>query len=108
MKEYTDYILMSGWVMPCYWYEEGKDREEYWVDSQNMDYYKFVEDLEDEDGNEIEDTRKWYVISPFKPKDVVITEDNEGLVKWLVSSSYNDEGIKCEWDFDKHCIKEYD
>ena len=69
---------------------------------------KFVEDLEDEDGNEIEDTRKWYVISPFKPKDVVITEDNEGLVKWLVSSSYNREGIKCEWDFDKHCIKEYD
>lgn len=57
---------------------------------------KFVEDLEDEDGNEIEDTRKWYVISPFKPQDTVITEDNEHLVKWLVSSSYNRECIKCE------------
>lgn len=84
MREYADYVPMSGWVMPCYWYEEGKDNEEYWNDYQNMAYYKFIEDLEDEKGNEIEDTRKWYVISPFKPQDTVITEDNEHLVKWMV------------------------
>lgn len=118
-----NYEFIKNWCVPNYWYEEGKPREEYWVDSQNLFYHKFYQDfydlgLVDDDGNPIKDEngedkkdpRKWWLISPYKPKGVTITEENEDLIKWLVEESYLDSEEKdyefYEWDFENHCIKE--
>ena len=116
-----NYEYLKSWCVPQYWYEEGKPREEYWVDSQNLDYHKFIEEMidiglideeynpiKDENGEDKKDPRKWWIIAPYKPKGVTITQDNSDLIKWLVSESYHsdDDYEFYEWDFGKHCIKE--
>lgn len=118
------YECLTGFVVPNYWYEEGDEHEHFWVDSQNLWYYKFCEwatenGIEDEEGNPIldedgkpkKDPRKWYIIAPYKPVGTKVTEENsKEVVKWLVELCYMDNKNKryefYEWDFDKHCIKE--
>lgn len=85
-----NYELLQGFVIPCYSYSEGDKEETYWVDSQNCFYYI----LEDDNVN-----AKTWVILPYKPKGVKITNDNQDLIVWLT------EGYK-EWDFDNHKPKE--
>lgn len=117
------YEYVVAFATPNYWYEEGKKHEEYWVDAQNLFYYKFLEEpfelgIEDKDGNKIldengkpkKDPRKWWLISPYKPIGTTITNENaEELIKWCVEMCYLDNGKKnyefYEWDFEKHCIK---
>lgn len=46
--------------------------------------------------------KKHWLIEPVKPEGVKITEENEDLIKWIVSlGPDNSEGK--EWDFDNHC-----
>lgn len=104
------YEYIIDFVTPSYWYEEGKDKEEYFVDSQNLYCIKFA-GFPNNEGKE--DDRKWWIISPYKPKGMKIDETNKNLIKWLVEDCYKEtmcsddcEYEFYEWDFVKHCIKE--
>ena len=95
------YEYCASFATPAYYFEEGMDHEEYWVDSQNLVYHKFM------DTNDYEN-KKWYIISPYKPIKEKPTKEN---IKWLVEECYldfkNNENTHefYEWDFNKHCIK---
>lgn len=113
MKE-ENYELVCAVVTPAYTYIEGEKREKYWVDDQNM-LYHFFYDEEHGDGETYVETRKYWVISPYKPKGTKITPENaDSLIKWLVSFSWHTsthpehddiEYDLYEWDFENHCIK---
>ena len=92
------YEYCKGFCTPAYWYEEGMECEEYYVDWQTLCYKKFGNNsFADE-----QDKRKWYIISPYKPIGTEATKEN---IKWLVEESYNDEDFEFfEWDFTKHCM----
>lgn len=94
MKDKT-YIPINGFVIPAYLYTEGNDKEQYWVDTQQL--YVCLDDYL----NEID--KDWWVISPFKPKGEIVTDKNQKeLVKWCVyESSINDDFGK-KWDFENH------
>ena len=107
LKDY-EYIIDS--ITPSFWFEEGMDKEEYFVDSQNLYCIKFA-NFPNNEGKE--DDRKWWIISPYKPKGMKINETNKHLIKWLVEDCYKENmcGDECEyefyeWDFKNHCIKE--
>lgn len=112
----NDFELVIANVLPCYWYEEGNGKEEFYIDEQNCDYHKFI-DSNIFNNNEKE-TRKWWKIMLYKPSNVKdITKETYPLCKWLVEDSYHsmrniydndDDDIdyeKYEWDFTNHCIK---
>lgn len=70
-------------ITPCYRFKEGdKKRERYWIDSQNCEYY-FQEDDPELSGF-LEDGRKHYIISMFKPKGIIVTDDNfDSVVRYF-------------------------
>lgn len=97
--KYTDYEDVNAFVVPMYRYIEGKSKEEWWVDSQNCMYYTFQETDKEFD---LINGRKWWLISPMKPKGTVITKDNRNLIKWIVDFSSEDDDMDKEWDFKNH------
>ncbi len=98
-KPVEDYEIIEAFAVPCYVYYEGNEHEEYWVDFQNMCFYVF-EKIE----NNLVGGKKYWIISPFKPKGTKIEKSNSNLVKWFVewASDEHDEGF--EWDFKNHNI----
>lgn len=109
-----DYDYVRSFVTPVYTYIEGEKREKYWVDDQNMWYHFFKEEDLDEYDTYVE-SRKYWVIAPFKPKGTTINAENaDKLIKWLVAFSWHtsshpehdDVEYNCyEWDFENHCVK---
>lgn len=97
------YEHIVGWCTPAYSYVEGEDHEHYWVDSQNCWYYLICEETDEKTLKRL-DGKKYWIIEPYKPKGVVLTEDNESCVRWLVTDTSEEFDEGKEWDFDKHCI----
>ena len=89
---------VKAFVVPCYTYSEREKSEEYWVDFQNMFYYFMGE----EDENGLVEGKKYWVISPYKPQNVVITKENSNLVKWVVEFATDTDDVDYEWDFKEH------
>lgn len=94
-----EYVEYSGFVIPCYIYVEGSDKEEYWVDLQNA-YFNFIDKEIDESTNKINGFN-WWVITPHIPKNKKKINDSD--VKWFVSDSSLNNDTNFEWDFEKHC-----
>lgn len=93
-----NYEYCKGFCTPAYWYEEGVEKEQFYVDSQTLYYKKFCEEKNDDEGK----PRKYYIISPYKPIGVEPTKEN---IKWLVDESYHDEDFEFfEWNFNNHCM----
>ena len=92
------YEPIKAFVVPAYLYVEGNTHENYWVDSQNLFYHVFLDDVKDG----LIDGKKFWMISPYKPIGIKITQENEGLVKWLVEESTDVEDNELEWDFENH------
>lgn len=96
------YEHLIAFATPAYSYEEGDKQEHYWIDSQNCFYYFLDDEPEDGPAGIMKDGKKDWLIEPVKPEGVKITEENEDLIKWIVSlGPDNSEGK--EWDFDNHC-----
>ena len=104
----NNYTYVKGFCIPNYWYVEGDEKEEYWVDDNNLYYNKFNDNYDSNEGGEKKDERKWWIIAPCMPTNTPLTEETKHLLKWLVAESYHPEEDYAfyEWDFDKHCIKE--
>lgn len=102
------YEHIINWYTPSYSYIEGDKCEHRWVDSQNCWYYLIVEETDEETGKRF-DGKNFWIIEPYKPKGVTITEENYNEImpqlKWLVTvtSEKGDRGK--EWDFENHCVK---
>lgn len=90
------YVPLYGFVIPAYLYIEGEEKERYWVDSQNIDYYLYNKNI-------IDDNKNWWMICPYKPEGVTITAENqEELVKWCVYDTSVDDDEDKKWDFETH------
>jgi hypothetical protein len=98
MKTIDGYEHLQHWVIPCYRYIEGDPDEEMWIDTQNCYYYTF----EDADDNDLIDGKKYWIIEPFKPKGMTITEENKDQVRWFVAFCSDTEDHDKEWDFETH------
>lgn len=95
-----NYECIKCGISPAITYIEGDDREEYWVDFQNAEYYIY-QDV-DEKTNLI-DGKKWWFLTEYKLKGVELTNENEDdIVKWFVFDSYSCSDVNLEWDFEKH------
>lgn len=103
------YEILKNWCRPAYSYIEDDEHEHYWVDSQNCYYYIVCEETDEESGQRI-DGKKYWIIEPFKPIGVIITEENfdeiKPQIKWLVTDTSENEDEEKEWDFDNHCVKQ--
>lgn len=101
------YEIIQAFVRPAYSYVEGDGNEHYWLDSQNC-WYHMISKETDEKTNKRFDNKKYWIIEPYKPKDVRITEENaiewKPLIKWLVTDTSNEEDAGKEWDFINHKI----
>lgn len=90
------YEIIRNWCRPAYSYIEGDEHEHYWVDSQNC-YYYIVYEKTDEKTNKRVDGKKYWIIEPYKPIGITITEENyeeiKPQIKWLVTdtSEYEDK-----------------
>lgn len=102
------YEIIQSWVRPAYSYVEGDERERYWVDSQNC-YYHIVCEETDEKTDKRFDGKKYWIIEPYKPVGVILTEENfkelQPQIKWLVTDTSEEIHEEREWDFDNHCVK---
>lgn len=99
------YEIIRAFIRPAYSYIEGDNRERYWVDSQNC-YYHIVCEETDEQTNLRFDGKKYWIVEPFKPKDIVLTaenwSENKNKIKWLVTDTSEDCDSETEWDFKEH------
>lgn len=96
-------ILQCGMIRPCYTYKEDDDHEDTWIDDQNAEY-NLYNDVDKDTG--LIDGKKWWMISPYKPKGSVVTKENEKeLLSWRVSDSYDGSDIDKEWNFKEHKVK---
>jgi len=112
------YEMVNAFVTPAYWFVEGDEKERYYLDEQNMIYHELLlgDKLSQEEFDKHVETRKYWIISPYKPKGKKVTEENAyDIVKWLVSDSYHTDlqspymddvdYAGYEWDWEKHCVK---
>lgn len=101
------YEIITAFVRPAYSYIEGEEREHYYLDSQNCFYHEIVIATDDECKRK--DGKKYWIIEPYKPEGITITEENyeeiKSQIKWLVSYSSEDDDEDKEWDFNNHCVK---
>ena len=107
--EYVDYVLLNNTIRPCVRYiadEEGKPaNEELWVDEQNCMYYTFIdENAHYDEKTRLVDGKKYWIISPFKPRGTKVTEENQwDLIKWFVTDCTDEDDLNKMWDRDK-CV----
>ena len=102
------YEQINAFVTPAYSYVEGNKREHYYYDSQNCFYHELF--IATGDDGKRRDGKKYWIIEPYKPEGITITEENyeevKSQIKWVVSCSSEDNDEEKEWDFDKHCVKD--
>lgn len=114
------YTSINNFVTPAYLYIEGNPHEEYWVDSQNLFYYMYLQQPDDKGNFELPkiavnketnligpEGKKWWIIEPVKPEGETITEDNyQDLVKYMVTECWDIDfdTYEHEWNFDKHGV----
>lgn len=46
IMKYENYELVIANIMPCFWYEEGDEQEQYYVDELTCDCRKFYDNKE--------------------------------------------------------------
>lgn len=46
----NNYTYVKGFCIPNYWYVEGDEKEEYWVDDNNLYYNKFNDKYDSNEG----------------------------------------------------------
>lgn len=107
MKDYKPIIAL---VKPAYSYVEGDDKEHYWLDSQSCFYYMIYEET-DENTFQRHDGKKYWIIEPYIPKDITISDKNfkdvEPLIKWFVTDTSEECDEGKEWNFEKHNVKHF-
>lgn len=108
MKNIENYRYLRGWCVPMYSYIEGDAHPEYWVDSQNCEYF-FLTDEEFKQEHDLEHKKFWLIV-PMVPNSVEkITEENQNDVEvaYFVDWSNVEEDIDKEFDMDlNQVIKE--
>lgn len=101
------YEIIKNWCRPAYSYIEGDKKERYWVDSQNCWYHMICEET-DEKTDKRFDEKKYWIIEPYKPIGIQITNDNfeeiKPKIKWLVTDTSEVDDRGKEWNFEKHQV----
>lgn len=105
MRNIKDYRYINNWCVPMYSYIEGQEHQEYWVDSQNCEYYFLCNEKYIEKHNLKE--KKWWLITPMIDKNIEkITEENRDTVEvfYFVDFSSEEADINKEFDMDNNKI----
>lgn len=96
--QYINYEILNNEIRQCYRYIEGESIEKGFADEQNCLY--LTDKLSDE--NLKINGKQYWIISPYKPKNIFINENNQNLIKWFVSDCTNEEDLDKLWDFTIH------
>lgn len=96
--EYLNYEILKNEIRPCYRYIEDESVEKCYADEQNCVYN--TDKISDE--NLKINGKRYWIISPYKPKGVTINKGNQNLVKWFVSDCTDENDFNKLWDFTNH------